>query len=217
MTTPPANNFVRMFIGCRIEITDRIQEVLDDFESGFAGFRVVPPRNMHVTVCFLGDLPAEAAAEFVDCLAQHLANVSAFDATISTPGGFPSTERASIAWLGAGPQSAFAELNAKCVEVADVVGVNTEDRPFHPHLTIARQPRPRRSRRRRTTSTGRADLREFAQRWSGEPISVQRIDTVTVYSSELAAGGSIYTPLREIPLRPENESPATDAPPAAQP
>ncbi|MEZ6061656.1 MAG: RNA 2',3'-cyclic phosphodiesterase [Planctomycetaceae bacterium] len=192
--------FLRIFAGCRIAADERLDAVLDDFESRHPGFRCVRPGNLHVTICFLGEIPDEVAGDFADCLTEQFVDVPEFDAAIGGPGGFPASGRASIVWLSVTPTETFTRLNARCVEAAEVLGLNTEERPFHPHLTIARMPARRRRWRRPAKPPACADIREFAEDWSNEPVSIQRISSVTVFSSQLAPGGSIYRPLREIPL-----------------
>src|SRR5690606_558822 len=100
--------------------------------------RVVPPENWHLTLRFLGATPASAAARVVEEL--EAAPLGApFEIRLGALGAFPRPARATVLWMGlrAG-EGPLGDL-AAAVEVAvRRAGIAPEDRPFSPHLTLAR-------------------------------------------------------------------------------
>lgn len=102
-------------------------------EEHFHGkLRLVPPENIHLTLFFLGDLPATE----VQVIKQQLAGVSVAlpqpRFRISGGGVFPARGNPRVAWCGVDDLDRSLEGAAKAV--AQAVG-RTLDR-FRPHFTL---------------------------------------------------------------------------------
>jgi 2'-5' RNA ligase len=101
---------------------------------GACSGRPVPVGNYHVTLAFLGSVPA-----------ARLDPIRAAAATIRAPAfelGFDCHghwSRARVAWLGCRQPPAAAELLARSLWTAlSPLGFEAEQRPFRPHLTVLR-------------------------------------------------------------------------------
>jgi len=93
------------------------------------GWRPVKEENLHVTIHFLGQLPAEAVDE-LEGKVKALQKFEAFDAEIKCAGHF----KGRVLWLGFGKGvEEFGLLNRK---LQKAIGVS--DERFHAHITIAR-------------------------------------------------------------------------------
>ena len=89
----------------------------------------VPQENLHVTMLFLGHLPAEAIGKLRE-QAEALKNFRAFEAELRGIGQF----NGRVLWLGVGKGE--SEFKGLCEKLQEAVGVR--DPRFHPHITLAR-------------------------------------------------------------------------------
>lgn len=104
--------------------------------------RWVHPLDLHVTLQFLGDVPKERIsaidAALRECAADH-ASWSKLVVGISGLGVFGRQERPSVLWAGIETDmDALGELQRAVVESMKPLGFEPEQRPYKPHLTLAR-------------------------------------------------------------------------------
>jgi 2'-5' RNA ligase len=141
----------------------------------------LPPEKLHVTLLFLGDRRPPLGA----ALATIAAATSRFSLGLRGAGAFETARAPSVLWLGVGGQlDALASLRERLVEAFREVAPPTElQRPFVPHLTLARSKRP-----------GHFDaiLREL-ERFESPPFTV---DCLTLYESSHGR----FTALERAPL-----------------
>ncbi len=93
--------------------------------------------NLHVTLHFLGNTPAETQA----CVERAAAGVRGrpFELVLSEVGHWP---RPQVVWLGPRETpSAMLDLHTALVEAMRPCGFEPEGRAFHPHVTLARKVR----------------------------------------------------------------------------
>lgn len=135
---------------------------------------VVPPENWHVTLRFLGKVTDVVMDRVLAHLDQHC-TVEPFSVRFGGMGAFPRPRRATVAWL-ATEAPELAELAAACEEAAVAAGLMPEERPFHPHLTLARIRPPE-------------DLSDLVAEFPRFPRSM-RIADVTLYESVLQGSRS---------------------------
>ena len=98
------------------------------------GGRPVPRAHLHLTLAFPGTIEARQA----DCLAERLASLPADSIPILLDrlGHFAG---ARVAWLGPSRvPPALARLAAEARGLCLACGVETDDRPFVPHVTLRR-------------------------------------------------------------------------------
>jgi len=96
--------------------------------------RAVPAEKIHLTLAFLGHMPVEriASAEEAACFRAR-----AVDGALDHVGSF---RRAAVAWAGmSDPPPALLQLQAKLVARLAERGFALEERPFTPHVTLARR------------------------------------------------------------------------------
>ena len=141
------------------------------------GLRVLKPEQLHVTLAFMGEVDAERAA-----IARSVVeSVPAGLGGEAVVGGFlllPSPSRARVVTLElADEQGVFAGLFETVMGGLEAGGVmSREERPFRPHLTIARLRTPCVVRPRYESEQAR-----FA------------VQSVCLYQSELRREGAVYT------------------------
>ncbi|GMK42571.1 RNA 2',3'-cyclic phosphodiesterase [Paenibacillus sp. CCS19] len=103
--------------------------------------RWVHPMDLHITLQFLGDVPKERIAAIDAALRECAAsvNLSTLSVGISGLGVFGRPERPSVLWAGIETDmGALGGLQRTVVESMQTVGFEPEQRPYKPHLTLAR-------------------------------------------------------------------------------
>jgi 2'-5' RNA ligase len=99
------------------------------------GGRPVPPRNIHLTLSFLGELDGQRISEARDVAAAVQA--CAFSLRLDTLGAF---RRARVAWItDSTPAAELLGLHAALDAALRARGFALEDRAFNPHVTLARR------------------------------------------------------------------------------
>lgn len=96
--------------------------------------RRVPDHNLHLTLLFLGDQPADRVPEIVDAAGELRA--SAFDLLLDRFGWFA---RARVAWLGGPAPAGGKALAAALTARMDALELAFERRPWAPHVTLFRK------------------------------------------------------------------------------
>jgi 2'-5' RNA ligase len=136
---------VRLFVGIEIP-----QPVCREVKRRTAGLRDrlprarwVDPDVLHLTLLFLGEVAAESLGELAAALRSAFAPLPPLGLRLSGAGTFPPGRPARVAWLGVEAPRELAALQAGAVAAAAAaVGHEPEDRPYHPHITLARCPSP---------------------------------------------------------------------------
>ena len=93
--------------------------------------------NMHITLRFIGDVDDVG----VDKLAAGLDEIETsgpFSFRLGSLGAFPALHKATVAWIAIEESGQLSDLAADVDEAVFRAGFGHEDRPFHPHLTLAR-------------------------------------------------------------------------------
>jgi 2'-5' RNA ligase len=97
--------------------------------------RRVPARNLHLTLVFLGQVEDALAARLMDGAGGVSGTPFALD--FDHAGSFRGS---GVAWLApAECPPELLDLVARLRDLSTRCGIATEDRPYRPHLTIARK------------------------------------------------------------------------------
>ena len=193
---------MRIFIGIDLdpEVRTRIERFLEGVEGFAPEARWVRPESLHITLKFIGEQPPER----VEAVTERLRRVesSAFEIRAAGHGFFPTAKAPRVFWIGihTGPQ--LAEL-AKSIDIATAeLGVPREDRPYSPHLTLARAGRSG-SPKRRKGDRPNAIFAALEKRLSamGElDFGTMMAHEFILYQSQLSPAGSKYTKLQRFPI-----------------
>ncbi len=101
------------------------------------GMRILAREELHLTLHFLG----EVAANELGAVRAALATVrrDAFTINVSRVGMFSSERHAKVLWAGVEANAGLTELHrAIGVVLTDAIGFRPEERPYTPHITLAR-------------------------------------------------------------------------------
>jgi len=171
------------------------RDLVEHVRSGPLGRvpRWVRVDNLHLTVRFLGDTPPDLVPDVALAVQDAFAGMAAFDVELAGAGMFPGPRKPRALWLGieqgAGELGALADaLDAPL----DPLGWPPDDRPYRPHLTVAR-----------LDSSSPAQGVEVAESLVAAATGWRtgfRADRVVLYRSHLAGGPPRYESLVEVPL-----------------
>jgi 2'-5' RNA ligase len=142
----------------------------------------VRSEHLHLTLVFLGEVEDVRVPSVVDAIGRDV-DAPPFDVTFSGAGVFPPHRAPRALWIGIG--AGASELTAVQKELAQRVartGVDLDDRPFSPHLTLGRW-------RTSRPSDGRRALAAAGQ----GAIARMRVAAATLYQSQLSSSGPAYT------------------------
>jgi 2'-5' RNA ligase len=151
MPSTVISNTWRVFVA--IELPARVRERLSEHIGRLrtlvpdARASWVREENLHLTLKFLGDVPI-TKVELVAQATQSAAElVEPFELIVGGGGAFPTTGQPRVLWIGIEDSSGRLGLLHQQLEAAcEEAGFAREQRPFHPHLTIARLRKPQGSR-----------------------------------------------------------------------
>lgn len=155
-------------------------------------WRWVTPEQIHLTLKFLGNVPAEHVTILAQAMASAVQGHTAFTVRAQSLGCFPHPSRPRVLWVGlADPSQALAHLNERLTAALIPAGFPPEDRPFHPHLTLARAQHGIRAHQ----------LLPILQAYQNRCFGEFAITQLHLFQSELQRGGARYTILRSVTLQ----------------
>ena len=185
---------MRMFVA--IELEDRIKASLPSVAAKVtqaakegATFKLVDPHQAHLTLVFLGEIVSPQSDRIIAAMQQPIDGVPPFHLTFRGLGVFPPRGAPRVLWFGVseGEREVIA-LQGIVARRLEALGVQPEDRPFHPHLTIGRWRQSRPSDRPSPGDTPTA------------PTARMTVDRVTLYESRLSSKGPTHMALAHAPL-----------------
>jgi len=185
---------MRIFIALDIpgEIRGRIIEYMDRIRPYAESARWARAEGLHVTLKFIGEVKEEKVQE----IAKALATVAAepFTVNFSSAGFFPTAKSPRVFWLGVDGGEALPRLASAIDAAAHSQGIAREEKPFSPHLTLARA----------GSGAGASQVLRPVQHLL-EAEAAPQFGTMTarefwLYRSDLARGGSRYTKLQRFEI-----------------
>ena len=184
----------RLFVGVPlpVEAASEIEGVVEDvrampLSAGARDVRWVRLDGLHLTLRFLGPTPAERIDGTAEAVAKAARSASGpFEIELAGAGSFPAGRRPRTLWIGlAAGIGSLTDLARSTQEALEEAGWPPEDRPFRPHLTVAR-------------SDGVASGALVADRLRGAMADhriVCTIDAVGLFESITGGGPARYVPV----------------------
>jgi len=143
------------------------------------------PEKLHLTLKFLGSIDEALVNRVCEVVQRNPAKTPTFTIGISGTGAFPSSKSPRVLWLGVNEPTGNLKTLAQSLNTdCENVGFEAENRPFKPHLTLARIREPRHA----------GELGEAHAKNSFGPIRFT-CDELVLYESQLGPGSSKYLKL----------------------
>jgi 2'-5' RNA ligase len=138
---------MRMFVALvpPDEALEDLAEFLAPRQEAEDGFRWTAVEQWHVTLAFMGQVPARSLDDLFERLQRAGARRTPFDVTVRGGGAFPHPGRAKVLYAGLELETMTEELGRLATgarAAANRAGADAEGGRFHPHLTLARIKRP---------------------------------------------------------------------------
>ncbi len=115
------------------EVAGQLAAVRGHLERQADGLRWSAPETWHITLQFLG---ATTASQY-DCVVSHLGAIKSELVPVKLEGlGF--FERSGVFFAGVHLSPELIALQKSVVSATSLCGFQPEDRPYHPHITLAR-------------------------------------------------------------------------------
>ena len=182
---------VRTFVALDLpgNIRHAMQRLQEELQAGGVRARWVQPKNSHLTLRFIGEVPASSIAMITDALAEAAPAVAAPGLLLKNLGVFPNLQRARVIWAGLGGEvETLRKVKQRvdaCLQAADDQLFPVERRAFKAHLTLGR-------------FKGRVNVnRLFTALKKSAPYKPVPFttDSLVLYRSELKPQGPVYTAL----------------------
>lgn len=168
---------MRLFIALCFDPQTRkhIQAVQERLRTLDASANYTLPDNLHLTLAFLGETERQNAV----CSAMDAVPIEPLELCLNHIGRFRQ-RRGELWWLGGEAAPALLQVQRQLTSQLIEAGFSLEDRPFQPHLTLARG----------VTVPKNASLDAIL----GEPFTVQ-VEHMHLMRSERVRGVLTYTVL----------------------
>ncbi len=169
---------IRLFVA--IDPADNVAERLKSICLGLPGARWVPAKQMHLTLCFIGEVEGNIFRDIREALAGVQENV--FNLQLDGVGCFPPRGKPRIIWarVAASPDLLRLQKKIESVLVRNV-GLASEKKKYAPHITLAR-----------LSNTPTTRVGHFLEEYSlflSQPFTVKHF---TLYSSFLGKKGATH-------------------------
>jgi 2'-5' RNA ligase len=198
MSQNPTAGVVRVFVA--IELPPPVITALTAVQQQLAAralpLRLSAPAGLHLTLAFIGEIPAGQVPALASAVQQGAAGTGPFQLRAEGLGMFPNARAPRVIWAGVeGAPDAMAALTALREGIATQLrGAGfTLDRRFDPHLTLARV-------RDRCTPTERAEIGAAVQALPGLAPVPFDVTGVSVMRSDMRPSGAVYSRLAHVVL-----------------
>lgn len=176
----------RLFVG--LALPEKSRAELSALNPGLPRLQWLPAEQMHLTLSFLGDVPAAHH----DALAEQLrtVRVEPFRLPLRGLGAFEAKGKPTVVWVGVGKGHPHLFVLHRWIQDAVIrAGLSPDLRPFRPHVTVAR-----------AKGVSREALKPFLKRhpeWIGGAIEVGEF---TLYSCVLSSEGAAHAVEFTVPF-----------------
>jgi 2'-5' RNA ligase len=121
------------------EIKKALAGVRDELKRWPARVKWVEPANYHLTLKFLGDVPAGDIPAVTAVLGRAVSGLPAFTLHLKGVGAFPNLRRPRVIWVGVtGDTGALTALQQAVDRELSQLGFPGEAGGYMPHLTLGR-------------------------------------------------------------------------------
>ncbi|MBT0159982.1 RNA 2',3'-cyclic phosphodiesterase [Candidatus Bathyarchaeota archaeon A05DMB-2] len=181
---------IRSFIAFDMEndaVLNRISAVQNLLAQTGADLKPVEPRNIHVTIRFLGNITPATAEKIHEEMKK--VQFTPFTAKISGIGAFPDVRYPRVVWAGITEgtdqlRSVFSQLEPRLKGL----GFTPDPKGFSPHLTIARV----------RSGRNKQQLADFINKNAKYEFGTINARCLRLKKSVLTSKGPVYSTLKEF-------------------
>lgn len=158
----------------------------------------IPPKtkwveevNFHFTLKFFGEISEAQVLVLENALEAAVGDKKKFDITLRSIGAFPAPTHPRIIWVGVAEGAEKLSALAEDIEKETVsAGLPATDKPFSPHLTLAR-----------LNHTARPGLPKVLEKHQDAAFGSMTVDHLSLIQSVLNVMGPQYTEIKRWSLK----------------
>ncbi len=188
---------VRAFVAITIDkkIKDTVNELQNTLKKSNADVKWVEPKNLHLTLQFLGNIDEERLPEYYRAIDDSVSNISPFKISFAGLGVFPGSGKPRVLWIGIKEgKKQYIRLHE---ELSSTLGqallLNYKDHKkdkISPHLTMGRV-RSKEGQDRLLTA-----FKKNQSFYGGE----MKVEELHLIKSTLTSTGPLYITLKTFPF-----------------
>ena len=181
---------IRSFVA--IELPDELRVELGRLESQLKSesqpwVKWVNPNSIHLTLKFLGNIATEKITEITKAMEDATQDIPPFQLEVKELGVFPNLKRVQVAWVGlSGETDKLGQLQKGIESNLERLGFVPENRPFTPHLTLARI-------REQASLDERQRFGQLIADTKAQINYIIKVDSTSLMRSQLTRQGAVYT------------------------
>ena len=149
----------------------------------------VHPKNMHISLKYIGDWEEDRLDEVVDAL-NSVRFVGTLKFALAGLGFYPTAQDPRVFWVIAERTPSLLQLASRIDMALTRLGVAPEVRSYFPHLTLGRLP----------AGCDLTELHEAIEELPSRDFGFIEPDSFALYSSRRTPQGPVYTQIEEFPL-----------------
>jgi 2'-5' RNA ligase len=172
------------------EVRENLVKVEEELKQTRADLKLVEVENLHFTVKFLGDVP-DSVLDEVDGKVRKL-TLQRMEVDVRGLGAFPDDGAPRVVWAGVGYEDLDMVSKSAQIVIDALRGVGeTDERAYHPHITLARVRSP----------TNIEALQALLAAYASKDFGRTPIMRLKLKSSTLTPRGPAYRDIKEYPLQ----------------
>ena len=184
---------MRTFIAVELpkEIRNHLSKIQEQLKSTGARVKWVEPKNIHLTLKFLGEINSQKLEKIIKILDDCVADKQSFPVSITSIGAFPKLNYPKVIWAGIDTgDKEIKEIVKLLDEKIQKIGIPKEERSFSSHITIGRV---------RTFENKDKLLEELIKLGTNKELTGFEfsLSKITLFKSTLTSSGPIYEALKE--------------------
>ncbi len=183
---------MRLFVA--IDLPERVKDQLDDLCTGVSGARWVNREQMHLTLRFIGEVDTRQFEAIQTVLAGI--RCPSFEMVLKGVGQFPPKGKPRVLWVGIAAPRPLHQLAGNVETVLRQAGIPPEERPFSPHITLARLKAP----------PPPEAVSQYFRRYGAFQTASITVERFRLMSSVLARTGATYKVEGEYQLEQANQT-----------
>lgn len=182
---------MRLFLAFDIDpaVRDATARVLDRLRPAAPKAKWVTAASLHVTLVFLGEVDPSRRALITEAMEVAARRCVPFLIRVRGGGAFGDPRRPRVLWAGVEGGDALVRAQQRLAGELVARGFAKEERPYHPHLTLARG-----------RESGDRDLASCAASLASFDAGACLVGEMILYRSELSPGGPLYVPEASAPF-----------------
>lgn len=183
----------RTFVAIQVndKIRDQLIKVQDSLKETGADLKLVKPRNIHITLRFIGEVSEDRMENINNAISKSQEIINPFKLNVSGLGVFPNTNYIRVIWAGvSNGRKSVVTLRYNIDKNLKEYSIPSEDKKFTPHLTIAR------------VKSGKVKnkLQDVIGKMSNTDFGVCEVNHIDLMKSDLTPKGPIYTNIERFDL-----------------